>query len=192
MVQSMTTMSRSQWNCGRFFKKYIELDGDEEVDTLPLRSSSATSRTQPASFFVSLSTNTLYTVLRAHPFSVTASLPESAGSSRFPVVSTSIGDDGSVPIGGAVAGCGVGGRAVERFSMLAPAYPSGALAVVSAIRKPGSRSCDSFIPRQAERLVWLTSFRAALYWAFSFLMPMGAVAEFGMAEQDCGLEAPRL
>ena len=36
-----------------------EPDGDEESDTLPSRSSSVTSRTQPASFFVSLSTNTL-------------------------------------------------------------------------------------------------------------------------------------
>ena len=38
-----------------------ELDGDEEADTLPSWSSSATSRTRPASSFVSLSSNTLYT-----------------------------------------------------------------------------------------------------------------------------------
>ena len=46
------------------------------------------------------------------------------------------------PIEGAVASCGIGGRAVDRFSLLAPACPSGALAVVPSIRKPGSRSCD--------------------------------------------------
>ena len=143
----MTTMRELRWDCGSFFKKILkEFDGDEEANTNPSTSSSATSRTHPASFFVSLSTNTLYTVLRAHPFSVTASLPESAGSSRFPVVSTSIGDDGSVPIGGAVAGCGIGGRDVERFSLLAPACPSGALAVVPAFRKPGVGAATHLSP----------------------------------------------
>ena len=42
-----------------------ELDGDEEADRLPSRSSSASSRTHPASFFTSLST---HFILRVHPF----------------------------------------------------------------------------------------------------------------------------
>ena len=121
-----------------------ELDGDEEVDTLSSRSSRATSGTHPASFFVSLSTNTLYCGFIL--FSVAASLLESPGSSRFSAVSTSSGDDGSDPIGGAVAGCGIGGRDVERFSLLAPACPSGALAVVPAFRKPGVGAATHLSP----------------------------------------------
>ena len=155
LLQSMTTMSGSQCDYGSFFKRNIEdLDGDEDVDTLPSRSSSATSRTHPASFFVSLSTRF---ILRVHPFvrdSVVAREPRDiAVAHRFHFErgrrirsdrrsSRRLGHRFIDPIRRAVGGCGIGGRAVERFSLLAPACPSGALAVAPAIRKLGSRSCD--------------------------------------------------
>ena len=54
VLQSVTTMSGSRLDCGSFFKEYIEeLDGDEEADTLPSRSSSATSRTHPCLLYTS-------------------------------------------------------------------------------------------------------------------------------------------
>ena len=97
-----------------------ELDGDEEADTLPSRFSIAISRTQCRLFFrILVNKHTLYCGFIL--LSVTPSLPESPGLSRLPAVFTSSEDDGLDPIGGAVAGCGISGRAVEKFSLLAPA-----------------------------------------------------------------------
>ena len=141
----------------------------------------------PASFFVSSSRNTLL-LPRFHPFvrgCVIAREPRVIAVARRSHLgrgrwfrydrrsSRRLWHRFIDPIGGVVAGCGIGGRAVERLSLLAPACPSGALAVIPTIRKPGSRSCDWFIPREAKRFVWLTALRAASYWAFSLLLSMG-------------------
>ena len=46
--------------------------------------------------------------------------------------------------------------------------------------------------RGSQRLVWLTAFREASYWAISLLLSMGAVAEFETAEQDWVGSSPTL
>ena len=78
---------------------------------------------------------------------------------------------------GAVAGCGIGGRVVDRISLLGPACPSGALAVVPAIRKPG-KEVRLIYPQRSGEIGLANSFSSSIVLGVSLLLSMGAVVEF--------------
>ena len=78
------------------------------------------------------------------------------------------------------------------FYFVFPCWPRRVQAEHSRWYQPyGSRGVGAAtdLSQEERRLVWLTAFRAASHWAFSLLLSMSAVAEFGTAEQDCGWEA---